>query len=297
MTNQNNEKSKNGKRLALILIAILLLVAIAFGAYTYSRYVTRDEGTGSATVAQWGYEVTVANTDDAESDNPFSTEYSVNDNVVISSISNSGIVAPGASGSVTITVKGQSEVNAAISLAIDASATDVYLTVNADSTNYRYYPIKYTLHEDTAEGDAVEYGSDTISGYTLPQLKATLDTYAASQNPLGVYEAGYSVDKTYVLTWEWAFTGTENEILYNENGTVATGVYVNAADVDKLDTVLGELVYNGRNSSDMVDYSYSTVSGSEPSFAIVYESHSIHVSFNLGVTIAQVQSAATITNP
>ena len=57
MTNQNNEKSKNGKRLALILIAILLLVAIAFGAYTYSRYVTRDSGNGEATVAKWGYTI------------------------------------------------------------------------------------------------------------------------------------------------------------------------------------------------------------------------------------------------
>ena len=32
MTNQSNEKSKNGKRLALILLALLLIAAIAFGA-------------------------------------------------------------------------------------------------------------------------------------------------------------------------------------------------------------------------------------------------------------------------
>ena len=39
MTNQNNDKSKNGKRIALILVALLLIAAIAFGAYTYSKYV------------------------------------------------------------------------------------------------------------------------------------------------------------------------------------------------------------------------------------------------------------------
>ena len=31
MTNQNNDKSKNGKRIALILVALLLIAAIAFG--------------------------------------------------------------------------------------------------------------------------------------------------------------------------------------------------------------------------------------------------------------------------
>ena len=63
MTNQNNEKSKNGKRIALILLALLLIAAIAFGAYTYSKYVSSGNGSGSATVAKWGFTITV---DDAK---------------------------------------------------------------------------------------------------------------------------------------------------------------------------------------------------------------------------------------
>ena len=59
--NQSNAKSK--KRIALILVALLLLAAIAFGAYTYSRYVTSGSGNGSANVAAWGYSLTVGNTD------------------------------------------------------------------------------------------------------------------------------------------------------------------------------------------------------------------------------------------
>ena len=108
MTNQNNDKSKNGKRIALILVALLLIAAIAFGAYTYSKYVSSGEGQDSATVAAWGYTVTVGTGDDTGFG--FSQYYGADGeadadgtSAVIAGItSDKNVVAPGAKGSTTI---------------------------------------------------------------------------------------------------------------------------------------------------------------------------------------------------
>ena len=144
MTNQNNEKSKNGKRIALILLALLLIAAIAFGAYTYSKYISSANGTGSASVAKWGFTITASNVNDTDDTNVFGqyygtsgTEQDGKDNAVIAGAS-SEVVAPGAKGSFRFSVTGDAEVQATLKTEItkvaeDQDIQDVYLTLSNGS--------------------------------------------------------------------------------------------------------------------------------------------------------------------
>lgn len=249
MTNQNNDKSKNGKRIALILVALLLIAAIAFGAYTYSKYVSSGEGSGDADVAAWGYTVTIGDTDD---DDPFfavayskdGDEAESTEKSVIASVSSpqTEVVAPGAKGSTTITVSGKAEVNAVLSMAVNMTS-EIYVelsgTGSSASTTLYYIPILFTLKQ----GDTAVNGCENVP---LANLKAALASNAdLSGKILGVSD---SVNETYTLSWAWAFEGTAESAgqpqntLWTKSGDTYTAyeTKITASEVDKLDTRLGQ---------------------------------------------------------
>ena len=63
-------KTRNNKRKPLLVVALVLMVALVLGmgAMTYSRYISTaemDDGKTTATVAKWGYVVTI-NADNAD---------------------------------------------------------------------------------------------------------------------------------------------------------------------------------------------------------------------------------------
>lgn len=280
MTNQNNEKSKNGKRLALILIAILLLVAIAFGAYTYSRYVTRDSGNGEATVAKWGYEVKIGDADNdyAANNNGFAQNYEVqegssnataaenNTNAVIARISSTGnIVAPGAAGAVSFTVSGTGEVSAELVAAISATS-QISITVQraGGSEQITYVPMVYTLTQKDVEEPLVTGTLGAVSNYLN-------DGSAGGQEVLGQFNPGtIKSAPEYTLSWEWAFIG--------ENLT--EGEYTITADA--LDTALGQIA---AASGDADGITVLDTSGNTWTVA----ASNITESFNLIVTMQQTQ--------
>ncbi len=238
MTNQNNEKSKNGKRLALILIAILLLVAIAFGAYTYSRYVTRDEGTGSATVAQWGYTVTVSDGANGSDEFGFANDYNSSgvaqaddtDAVISASAdTRSNIVAPGANGSMTFSITGDAEVSAQV-IAELTSTSKIFITVSGGdpSTTYYYYPVVYSLNNGTS--DVVVGSIEEVAAYLTTSVNQVVNPNSSE------------LDMSYTLKWAWAFERTEGMTLKDSTGEKE--LQITDDDVDVLDTALG-LLANG----------------------------------------------------
>ena len=238
MTNQNNEKSKNGKRLALILIAILLLVAIAFGAYTYSRYVTRDEGTGSATVAQWGYTVTVSDGANGSDEFGFANDYNSSgvaqaddtDAVISASAdTRSNIVAPGANGSMTFSITGDAEVSAQV-IAELTSTSKIFITVSGGdpSTTYYYYPVVYSLNNGTS--DVVVGSIEEVAAYLTTSVNQVVNPNSSE------------LDMSYTLKWAWAFEPTEGMTLKDSTGEKE--LQITDDDVDVLDTALG-LLANG----------------------------------------------------
>lgn len=296
MTNQSNEKSKNGKRLALILLALLLIAAIAFGAYTYSKYVTNQKGTGSATVAMWGYQIKIASTDTSEDDDFFATSYSSSSNQVIASVSDpqTDVVGPGASGSVTITVGGVSEVNAFIDFAIDIT-NDVKIAIKSSDKTLYYFPILFTMKEviDDETANVV----DDCADVPLEVLAATLN----KENSINteVIGVGKEISKTYTISWEWAFERTAGATLYeisNDAYTAVEDITLASTEVDKLDTVLGQIAYNNNsaNSGNQIVASYSSVNYNGNGCTIDLEgaTYSVEINFDITVSVEQTQNAA-----
>lgn len=293
MTNQNNDKSKNGKRIALILVALLLIAAIAFGAYTYSKYVTSDEGQDSATVAAWGYTVTVGN----GTDNGFGfSQYYGADGVadadgasaVIAGItSDKNVVAPGAHGSTTITISGYAEVDAELSVVVADSFSDIYIEMTASGqtpgTLY-YFPVLFSLESD----------DDQFTDITNQPLANVVAALEGLNEELQSSTSTTGTTTTYTLSWAWAFEGTAESAgqpqntLWVSDGDGTYSVHstkITAADVDKLDTSLGQAVTSVDWSND------STFTVGEQSYT--YNKDDCHTSLDLQITVSITQTGIT----
>lgn len=287
MTNQNNDKSKNGKRIALILVALLLIAAIAFGAYTYSKYVSSREGQDSATVAAWGYTVTVGTGDDTGFG--FSQYYGADGvadadgtNAVIAGItSDKNVVAPGAKGSTKITISGYAEVDAELSVVVADSFSDIYIEMTADgqtpATLY-YFPVLFSLSDG---------GSVNITNQPLANVVDALEDLSA-ELPSSDSTAGTTT--TYTLSWAWAFEGTpESEgqpqnVLWTKSGDtyIAHTAKITAADVDSLDTSLGQAA--------VLSSSFSGRSITVGGQSYNYSKDNCHTSLDLQITVSVTQT-------
>ena len=268
MTNQtNNEKSKNGKRLALILVALLLIAAVAFGAFTYSRYISEINGTGSAPVAKWGYTATIS-AEDMGFSNMYKTDSTAATEAAEAVISSGNtVVAPNSSGSVTFTVGGTAEVNAKITYAISAvgeaeDISDVSLTLKNGDASVTYNPIKWTLNDGE---------TNVVDAETLADVQSYLTDTLGSQE----IKAGTELTATtYTLSWAWAF----------DNGTLTAGD--STLDCDDLDTLLGKLAAQSQPVSDFSDYTAKDASGDD----WIVTGYSIEVGFVLSITIEQINT-------
>lgn len=291
MTNQNNDKSKNGKRIALILVALLLIAAIAFGAYTYSKYVSSRGGQDSATVAAWGYTVTVGNgTDNSFGFSQYYGADGVADadgtNAVIAGItSDKNVVAPGAKGSTTITISGYAEVDAALSVVAE-STNNIYIEMTADgqtpATLY-YFPVLFSLSD--GDGDFEDITNQPLAN-VVAALEGLSEELQSSTSTTGT-------TTTYTLSWAWAFEGTAESAgqpqntLWVSDGDGTYSVHstkITAADVDTLDTSLGQ-------AAASVALSNTSVSVGGQSFT--YESTDCHTSLDLQITVSITQTGIT----
>ena len=124
----------------------------------------------------------------------------------------------------TFKVTGQAEVKALVSVGINEAVhnegiKDVVLKVQkTGSEEIIYNPVKWTL---TKNGNPVDGAQNT----TLVKVAE-----AFHNDPVNsAKEAGTVLDETYVLSWAWAFEGTET----------FDGITVN-----ELDTILGRCAYD-----------------------------------------------------
>lgn len=186
-------KSRKNKKM-LVAVAMVLMIALVagMGAMTYSKYITTSSTPSqTATAAKWNYVVS------ANAINLFGTEYkegtdantlaTTNEEgtVVVKASSTANIVAPGTSGSMTITVDGESEVLAQFTVSIAATSE-----IHFDD----YYPIKWKFNGTTYNNIAA--------------LNTALSTLTAkAQWNTDAFEFTAT---TYTISWEWAFNG-END--------------------------------------------------------------------------------------
>lgn len=235
---QTNTRKKNNLRSMIIVALLLLLVAvIGFGGYTLSKYVSNKTSGGTAQVAKWGYTV------EADATNLFGKNYKFDNGKNNSIVASAGdtsltvsastttvndLVAPGTTGSMTFSVKGNAEVLAKldINFTFEKNIVLAYTQKNVEGTK-TYEPIKWTLTKKGATSPLVENG-------TIEQVKNALNssnTYAPNATAL---------NDEYTLSWVWDF------------GTATV------SENDHLDTILGMLA-NGTAAADAVSGDYTAV--------------------------------------
>lgn len=254
---KNESKNSLTKRVALVVIALLLAFVLAFGGYTLAKYVSSKQTSTSAMVAKWGFTVS------ADAGGLFGTDYtgtglativtSDSDGVAVNA--GSAVVAPGTTGSMTFGISGQAEVLAKIKIEMEVTS-DVKLTTTGDPA-INYSPIKYTLTKNTSTA--------LVTDKTLEDVKTAIEGQYT-----GTTDAGTEINDSYTLTWKWAFDNTDTE---TDSGSV-TG--------NDCDTILG--LYANSQSSGTIEHN-----GTE--YTIDTENTSTTISFSLSISVEQVQSA------
>lgn len=209
---------RNKKVLTAFAMLLMVAMVVGMGTMTYSRYVSTKsmDAPEQATVAEWGYVLTINQKD------MFGTAYEGNlineafqetndDKIDVKSKASAQLVAPGSSGSMTITLSGNAEVLAKITFDVTDASHDVALKYGNGQT---YNPIKWTLTRK------VGTTTDTLGeNTTFDAIVASLEAESKK------VEAGTTVAETvYTISWSWAI-GSEN---------------LNDA-TNKLDTALGML--------------------------------------------------------
>ena len=194
------------------------MAILAMATLTFARYTTSDNVSKQATVAKWGYVVTV------NSDNLFGTKYgNQQDNYVtvkadgtsIVSSGSSNVIAPGSKGSMTIQITGQAEVLSSLTFSLSDDSADVVLTKTGDESN-KYRPIKWTLNDGS---------NDLVKDATLEQLKTALEGQSGAS-----IAANTTVNKSYTLSWAWELEGNNEYDTYLgkiANGDTITGYTAN----------------------------------------------------------------------
>ena len=187
---------KNKKLFIIVAMVLMVSLVVGMGAMTYSRYISSHQvPSQNATAAKWGFVVT------ANTSNLFGSQYKANTgtqatvdgsgNVVAkaSAGATDEILAPGTSGYLTISISGQAEVKAQLSVAID-------LTKNVGD-GADYLPIEWTL----------------VEGNNAPAGDATWVKDPETLSSTNVIEAGTTANNNYRLYWRWVFSsGAANDL-------------------------------------------------------------------------------------
>lgn len=264
-------KSKTKKRIGIIAMMVLLVVAIAATAgTTLAKYISSATVTSqTATVAKWGYTITT-NAEDL-----FSKQY--NSNVIVDSEAeemdvkaSAKVVAPGTSsansdeeakGALVVTVNGYAEVKAQLVIDITAFNTvwldrtvESVITGNTEKPYDKlgsdvYYPLDWTITAggETANLTFTETDADDLADELAAQIAAnlpwanlpegaTVNTTESKDGKVVIdLEIGTKFeDFTFEIAWKWLFTHNPN------------------TDVE--DTILGWLAAGDDVDGDTVSY-------------------------------------------
>ena len=242
----NSKFNKKKKMLVILSIVLMLTMVVGMGAFTFAKYVTTQTAGDRADAAQWGFVIT------ADASKLFGKDYTLSgagtsatvvptgSGVAVKATGTGNVVAPGTTGSMTFSISGKAEVLAKVSLE-KAATTDIHLDT--------YYPVKWTLKEN---------GTSVRTDVTLSEALTALES---SVDGIGSIAPGTEVNKTYVLSWTWAFDSGNN----------------------KSDTVLG-LLAGGKTVADInTIYGENTVEAGK---------YGTSIAFGFTVTVEQTQSAS-----
>lgn len=191
-------KTKTKKRLGLVAVLLVLILAIGAAAgTTLAKYISSaTKTTEIATVAKWGYTIT---TNGAEL---FSEQYDHNtivkaDNETLDVVAEGKVVAPGTSSvgakdnKLTFTINGSSQVDAHLVIDIKAFET-VWLNYNETT----YYPLNWTITAGDGEYNSAEISFEEAD---TDKLAETLASEMAKNLKLGVLPEGIAATDVDVV--------------------------------------------------------------------------------------------------
>lgn len=241
---KQTEKKENKRRKGLIFVMLLaLVVALAFGGYTFSKYITTKQQSGQAQVAKWGFKISVNAADlfgknyiwDNGKNGSVVTNETDKTKVTVQAAADNtnNVVAPGTKGSMTFKVEGKAEVLAQLKLEL-SGVKDIVLKIAKGGTTYEYYPVKWTL----TKVDAV---APLVNGGKLSDVATKLNDVSAEWNRNINVNTDITPEKyDFTLSWEWAFDGS----------AVPADLTALNLKADVLDTILGYLM-NGTAVDDI----------------------------------------------
>lgn len=270
------KKSRSMRLASALLVCTLLSTCMISG--TFAKYTTQDSGSDSARVAKWGVNVTVDgslfgktymkadnNTPGADNENEVA--------ITVKSSTDEKVVAPGTKNDegITATITGTPEVDVKVVIEVkglDSDGNAEYekvkdilleagtypdMTTGDDtdkfSINKTYYPVKFTLTQDTGSGatEIVKDGKLSDVETVLENLSKEYDANTDLKTKVG----------TLKLTWKWDY-GTAAD-------TVADPWTLNVVDADKADTLLGNIM---AETVDVTETSYNLETGIELSIIV-----------------------------
>lgn len=234
----NSKFNKKKKMLVILSIVLMLTMVVGMGAFTFAKYVTTQTAGDQANTAQWGFVIT------ADASDLFGTDYTLSgtgtsatvvptgSGVAVKATGTGNVVAPGTTGSMTFSISGKAEVLAKVSLVL-AETKDIHL-------NNAYYPVKWTITEN---GTSVCKNAKLFDALT--ELKSKVD---------GTIEPGTVVNKTYVISWAWAFDSGNNQ--WNQWDTVL-GLLAGGKTVEQINDIYKENTVTAGNYSTSIDFGFT----------------------------------------
>lgn len=262
---KKNENKKNKKVVVVAAMALLLALVGISGGETYAKYASSQSNNDKATVAKWGYVVSVDVADlfgESYSDHndnlctPLPNDTGVNVNAATDS---TNIVAPGTTGSMTMSVNGDAEVLSQINTDFEIQDIVLKTTDGQGNSNVDYYPLHWTIKVDakyTEVGQSVKtfdfdpnandvQNTKTFNGVNavddIDDVLDAVDTFYTSIKP------NTSIEYTLTLSWEWKFSNNKDT-----EDTVFGGL-VNKAIIDANN---GNISWPQVNGGDDKSYIY-----------------------------------------
>ena len=251
---------------------LALVVALAFGGYTFSKYITTKQQSGQAQVAKWGFKISVNAADlfgknyiwDNVKNGSVVTTEADKSKVTVQADGVYNVVAPGTKGSMTFKVEGKAEVLAQLKLEL-SDVKDIVLKITKGGASYEYYPVKWTLTKVGAAAPLVDGGK-------LSEVATKLNDVSAEWN--SKIEVNTEITHDFTLSWEWAFDGS----------AVPTDLTALGLKADQLDTILGYLM-NGTTVDDI----YTQLGLNSTEYTIDKDNSVLQTEFKLDIEVVQLQ--------
>ena len=242
---------RNKKFLTVMAMVLMVAMVVGMGTMTYARYVSSASMANpeSATVADWGYVLTISYADmfgAKYEDNVVKDSFTAteSDKIDVTAGTSAQLVAPGTSGSMTVTLSGKAEVLAQITFDILEGSKDAVLVykTTAEGQEQTYNPIKWTLTKKVGDGEATTVGT---ANTTFANIVTSMEAESAK------VEAGTNIAQTvYTLSWSWAINESMSATDATNQLDTALGMFAAGKDVAAIQAATGLIVVTGTGKTN-----------------------------------------------